>query len=67
MRRLPSAWRRRRALTGLLVAETDSAITLRIAGGDETTVQRGNIRSMTMGAHSLMPQEPADLIAFFRR
>ena len=65
-----------RDLTGLLVTETDSAITLRLAGGDETTVQRGNIRSMTMGAHSLMPQdlektmtrqELADLIAFLRR
>ncbi len=65
-----------RTLAGLLVAETDTAITLRFAGGDEATVQRANVRSMTMGTHSLMPQELektmtrqelADLIAHLRK
>ncbi len=60
-------------VSGLLVAETDSAITLRQAGGTETTFARSAIESFTTTGLSLMPEELeadldpqgfADLLAF---
>jgi putative membrane-bound dehydrogenase-like protein len=60
-------------VSGLLVAETDDAITLRQAGGAETTFARKMIESFTTTGLSLMPEELeadldhqafADLLAF---
>ena len=60
-------------VSGLLVAETDDAITLRQAGGAETTFTRSAIESFTTTGLSLMPEELeadldhqafADLLAF---
>jgi len=60
-------------VSGLLVAETDDAITLRQAGGAETTFTRSTIESFTTTGLSLMPEELeadldhqafADLLAF---
>ena len=64
-----------RSLTGLVVAETAEAVVLRRAGGEEETVRRSNITSLTPSRLSLMPQELektmtrqelADLIAWLR-
>ena len=63
------------SFTGLLVAETPSAITLRMAQGVEQQIPRSNIASMTTSRLSLMPQELekamtrqelADVIAFLK-
>lgn len=60
-------------VSGLLVAESDDAITLRQAGGAETTFARSAIESFTTTGLSLMPEELeadlthqgfADLLAF---
>jgi putative membrane-bound dehydrogenase-like protein len=49
-------------VSGLLVAETDDAITLRQAGGAETTFARSAIASFSTTGLSLMPEElEADL------
>src|SRR6185295_1596046 len=45
------------SFTGLLVAETPSAITLRMAQAVEQQIPRSNIASMTTSRLSLMPQE----------
>ncbi len=44
-------------VSGLLVAESDTAITLRQAGGAETTFTRSMIESFTTTGLSLMPEE----------
>jgi len=63
------------AFTGLLVAETPSSITLRMAQGVEENISRANIASLSISRLSLMPQELekamskqgfADLIAFLK-
>jgi putative membrane-bound dehydrogenase-like protein len=62
-----------RVLGGLIVAESAVGLTLRRAGGEEDSVLRANIDSITGTGKSLMPeglearvtlQEMADLIAF---
>ena len=62
-----------RILTGLVAAESAGAVTLRRPGGEEDTVLRSNIESVSGTGKSLMPegleerispQEMADLIAF---
>ncbi len=45
------------SLTGLLASETASSVTLRRALGQEDTILRANIASMTSTSLSLMPQE----------
>ncbi len=63
------------SFTGLLAAETPSAITLRMAQGLEQQIPRANITSMLTSRLSLMPQELektmtkqelADLLAFLK-
>ncbi|PYJ02913.1 MAG: hypothetical protein DME25_14505, partial [Verrucomicrobia bacterium] len=63
------------SFTGLLAAETPSAITLRLAQGVEQKLARSDIASMMASRLSLMPQELekamtkqelADLIAFLK-
>lgn len=44
------------AITGLLVRESDSAITLRLAGGTETTLVREQLEQFTSEGRSLMPE-----------
>jgi len=44
------------AVTGLLVRESDSAITLRLAGGTETTLVREQLETFTTEGRSLMPE-----------
>ena len=64
-----------RTLLGLIAAETDESLTLRMALGQEQTLQRGNILSATALDISFMPreletmmsrQEMADLIGFLK-
>ncbi|HYE99401.1 MAG TPA: PVC-type heme-binding CxxCH protein [Planctomycetota bacterium] len=64
-----------RDLTGLIVAENAASLTLRVPGGEEAVVSRGDVASMRALGLSLMPEglerglEPADLadlIAFIR-
>jgi putative heme-binding domain-containing protein len=61
--------------TGVLAAETPSAITLRMAQGVEQQIPRSNLASMVTSRLSLMPQElekamtkqeMADLLAFLK-
>jgi putative heme-binding domain-containing protein len=63
------------SFTGLLVAETPAAITLRMAQSVEQQIRRSNIASMTTSRLSLMPQELekamtrqelADVVAFLK-
>ena len=46
-----------RTLSGIIGAETDAKVTLRHALGEEETVARTNILSLTSTGLSLMPQE----------
>jgi putative membrane-bound dehydrogenase-like protein len=64
-----------RTATGLLASETPTSVTLRRALGEEETILRSNIASMTAGTISLMPdelektmsrQDLRDLIAFLK-
>ena len=64
-----------RTATGLLAAETPTSVTLRRALGEEETILRANITTMTAGNLSLMPdelektmskQELRDLIGFLK-
>jgi putative membrane-bound dehydrogenase-like protein len=64
-----------RTLSGIIGGETDSKVTLRRALGEEETVDRANILSLTSTGLSLMPQEleknmsrqdMADLIAYLK-
>ena len=64
-----------RTLTGLVIADTPSAITIRGGQGQEDTVARSNIGSLTSQGLSLMPQDleknmtrqdMADLLAFLK-
>jgi putative heme-binding domain-containing protein len=64
-----------RVFSGLLTAETASAITLRQAQGLEETIERTNIAQLEVLPESLMPegleknlppQQLADLLAFLR-
>jgi len=64
-----------RTLTGLIVADTPSAITIRGGQGQEDTIARANIASLNSEGLSLMPQEieknmsrqdMADLLAFLK-
>jgi putative heme-binding domain-containing protein len=64
-----------RSLTGLIVSETPSSITLRRAHGEEETLLRSSIASLSSTGLSLMPQEIeknmtrqdlADLIGFLK-
>jgi putative heme-binding domain-containing protein len=65
-----------RELSGILVAETATSISLRTAGGVEEQLLRSNLKQLTSSGRSLMPegfeaglkpQELADLIAFLLR
>jgi putative heme-binding domain-containing protein len=64
-----------RTLTGLIVADTPAAVTIRGGQGQEDTIARSNIASMSSHGLSLMPQEMeknmsrqdmADLLAFLK-
>ncbi len=64
-----------RSLSGWLLAETESSLTLRTAFGTEESVLRSNITSLTNSGRSLMPdgleqtmtkEELAQLIAFLK-
>jgi putative heme-binding domain-containing protein len=64
-----------RTLTGLMVSETATSVTLRQALAAEETVLRSNVASMTASSVSLMPQELekgmsrqelADLLAYLK-
>lgn len=64
-----------RTLSGLVVAESDAALTLRRAGAQEETIPRAQVEELTFSGKSLMPegleqrmtpQEMADLIALIR-
>ncbi len=64
-----------RTFTGLVVAETVHAVTVRMAGGGQETLNRAQIASLTLSRVSLMPQELektmtgtelTDLLAFLR-
>ncbi|MBI5772493.1 MAG: c-type cytochrome [Verrucomicrobia bacterium] len=64
-----------RTATGVLASETPTSVTLRRALGEEETILRSNIATMTSGALSLMPdelektmsrQELRDLLGFLR-
>ncbi|MBL9128094.1 MAG: c-type cytochrome, partial [Verrucomicrobiales bacterium] len=64
-----------RSLTGLVTSETGDRVMLRKAGGEEESLPRASIRSLTRSRVSLMPQElektvsrqeMADLIAFLK-
>jgi len=61
--------------TGVIQQESAQSITLRLAGGIEVTLLRGDIRSLTSSGRSLMPEgfetvlppaAMADLLAFLR-
>jgi putative membrane-bound dehydrogenase-like protein len=63
-------------LTGLIAQETANSVTLRLAGGAETTVLRANIATLQSQGRSLMPdgledglsaQDMADLLEFILR
>jgi putative heme-binding domain-containing protein len=65
-----------RSLTGIVVAETASAVTLRRPEGAEETVRRGDLQSLKSTGLSLMPegleknvskQDVADLLAYVRK
>jgi putative membrane-bound dehydrogenase-like protein len=65
-----------RVLTGLIVAETSAAVTLRRSEGAEDTVRRADLESLKSTGLSLMPeglektvskQGVADLLAFLRQ
>ena len=65
-----------RSLTGIVVAETSAAITLRRAEGAEETVRRADLQSLKSTGLSLMPeglekslskQDVADLLAYLRK
>jgi putative membrane-bound dehydrogenase-like protein len=65
-----------RSLTGVIVAETSAAITLRRSDGAEDTVRRADLDSLKSSGLSLMPegleknvskQDVADLFAYLRR
>lgn len=43
-------------LTGLLVRETDSAVTLKLAGGTEAVLSRAQIKVLRQESRSLMPE-----------
>jgi putative heme-binding domain-containing protein len=60
-------------LSGVLVAETSNSISLRMAGGAEQQIARGDLKQFTSSGRSLMPegfetglkqQDLADLIAY---
>jgi|GEM_PF-6184699 len=64
-----------RVLSGLLVAETPTRVTLRQSLGKEESVLRADIQSLTLSKLSLMPQEIekslsrqvlADLLAYLK-
>jgi putative membrane-bound dehydrogenase-like protein len=64
-----------RSLTGLIISETESSVTLRQAQGLEETLNRTDIVSLRGGAVSLMPegfeqtlsrQDLADLLSFLK-
>ena len=64
-----------RILSGLIAAETSTSLTLRRALGEEESVLRGNIASISASNFSLMPQEfektvtrqeLADLVAYLK-
>lgn len=64
-----------RSLTGVVVAETSAAITLRRSDGAEDTIRRADLDSLKSSGLSLMPegleknvtrQDVADLLAFLR-
>jgi putative membrane-bound dehydrogenase-like protein len=46
-----------RTLTGLIASETDASVTLRRALGEQETILRGNIASLSTANLSLMPDE----------
>lgn len=63
------------ALTGVIASETNTALTIRTASGQETTVLRKNLKSVrSLGASlmpeglesALQPQAMADLLAYLR-
>ena len=63
-------------LAGILAAQSDTSITLRRAAGEESTVLRRNIKTLTNTKISLLPpglliglapQQVADLITFIRQ
>ena len=65
-----------RSLTGVVVAETSAAITLRRSDGAEDTVRRADLDSLRSSGLSLMPegleknvtkQDVADLLAYLRQ
>ncbi|HET6573192.1 MAG TPA: c-type cytochrome, partial [Fimbriiglobus sp.] len=65
-----------RSLTGVIVAETSAAITLRRSDGAEDTVRRADIDTLKSSGLSLMPeglektvtrQDVADLLAYLRQ
>ncbi|MEX2015854.1 MAG: c-type cytochrome, partial [Candidatus Hydrogenedentales bacterium] len=62
-------------VSGIVAQETDNAVTLRAAQGEETTISRGDIKEMFTSGLSIMPeelevdmdpQEMADLLAFLQ-
>jgi putative heme-binding domain-containing protein len=62
-----------RELSGILAAETPNSITLRMAGGAEELISRGELKEFTSSGRSLMPegfeaglkpQDLADLISY---
>jgi putative membrane-bound dehydrogenase-like protein len=62
-----------RELSGILVAETPNSISLRMAGGAEEQILRGELKQLTSAGRSLMPegfeagikqQDLADLFAY---
>ncbi|RKH92543.1 hypothetical protein D7Y15_43750, partial [Corallococcus sp. AB030] len=64
-----------RVLTGIVVVETPTSVTLRRADGAEETVLRANLESLRSTKLSLMPegfekqmskQDVADLFAYLR-
>ena len=63
------------SIQGIISAETPTAITVRKAGGQETTISRQDIQSLQSLGMSAMPaglennidqQEMADLLAYIR-
>ena len=63
-------------VSGIVTAETDNAVTLRAALGEETTIAREDIKEMFTGGLSIMPEElevdlnpqdMADLLAFLQQ
>jgi putative membrane-bound dehydrogenase-like protein len=65
-----------REISGIIVAETPSSVTLRSAGGQEETILRSDLKDLTSSRLSLMPegfekaltrQDLADLIAYLNQ